>query len=243
MSLRRPSSTASTGEDHDSGEVLERVQAGLGVVDQVVRSFGRFLHGVVETDDLTGYGRIGLLGAARRFEPARGIPFEAYAAFCVRVALLDAVRVMGLSRRTYERMRAAEEATRFAEGLVERTFVSKQRRAAPGASHRLRETMAAMNSAVAMGLIAEVAPQHGGELVSVERSDPEEELANAQFKALIASLIDGLPHPEDLLIRRHYLEGERFDKVASDLEISKWQASRLHSRAIRRLTKRLRHAD
>jgi len=42
-----------------------------------------------------------------------------------------------------------------------------------------------------------------------------------------------------VLIRRHYLEGERFDHVAAELGLSKSWASRLHTRAIGRLTKRL----
>ena len=40
--------------------------------------------------------------------------------------------------------------------------------------------------------------------------------------------------------RRHYLEGARFDHVAEELGLSKSWASRLHTRALTRLSKRLR---
>lgn len=160
----------------DSPEVLLRVHAGLPIVDQVARGFARLLRGAVEVDDLVGYGRIGLLAAARRFDENRGIPFEAYATFRVRGAVLDAIRSMTLPRRTYERIREAEAATRFSEGIANSTFVSKYPASAPSLSHKLAETMAGMTTAIAIGLIAEVAAQEEGELVSVAASDPEEEL-------------------------------------------------------------------
>jgi RNA polymerase sigma factor for flagellar operon FliA len=49
-----------------------------------------------------------------------------------------------------------------------------------------------------------------------------------------------LPENEAVLVRRHYLEGERFDHVAKELGLSKSWASRLHTRAIKRLTEALR---
>lgn len=58
----------------------------------------------------------------------------------------------------------------------------------------------------------------------------------------MALTIDSLPREERELIRRHYLEDERFDAVAKDLKISKSWASELHSQAIKRLGKRLRRA-
>jgi RNA polymerase sigma factor for flagellar operon FliA len=43
-----------------------------------------------------------------------------------------------------------------------------------------------------------------------------------------------------MLIERHYLRGERFDHVAASLNLSKSWASRLHTRAIGLLTRRLK---
>jgi RNA polymerase sigma factor for flagellar operon FliA len=57
---------------------------------------------------------------------------------------------------------------------------------------------------------------------------------------VVRSAIAELPNEESELVRRHYLEGERFDAVAADIGLSKSWASRLHTRAIGRLSKRLR---
>jgi RNA polymerase sigma factor FliA len=58
----------------------------------------------------------------------------------------------------------------------------------------------------------------------------------------VHSAIAQLPDEEAALVRRHYVEGERFDHVAQSLGLSKSWASRLHSRAMQRLAKRFREA-
>jgi RNA polymerase sigma factor FliA len=69
---------------------------------------------------------------------------------------------------------------------------------------------------------------------------PEEAVAQAELRGIVAAALEQLPEDERALVRRHYLEGERFDRVAASLGLSKSWGSRLHTRAIARLTKRLR---
>jgi RNA polymerase sigma factor for flagellar operon FliA len=98
-----------------------------------------------------------------------------------------------------------------------------------------------MATAMAAGLIAPTAHGEGGERTLVETGDdPEQAYGNAQLLTVIREAIAELPHEEAELVRRHYLEGARFDHVAEELGLSKSWASRLHTRALTRLSKRLR---
>jgi RNA polymerase sigma factor for flagellar operon FliA len=100
-----------------------------------------------------------------------------------------------------------------------------------------------MAAAMAVGLVAKTATGEEGEQVQVAQSDsPEEAVSRAQLLSLVGQAIQGLPQDEATLVRRHYLEGERFDHVAESLGLSKSWASRLHTRAMQRLSKRLRGA-
>ena len=100
-----------------------------------------------------------------------------------------------------------------------------------------------MATAMAMGLVASSGRGEEGELVGVGRyASPEEATAHAELMALVRETIAALPDQEAELVRRHYLEGERFDHVAAELGLSKSWASRLHTRAMSRLSKRLRGA-
>ena len=54
---------------------------------------------VVGPEDLESAGVIGLIDAVDRFEPDRGVPFEAYAALRIRGAVLDELRAATGGRR------------------------------------------------------------------------------------------------------------------------------------------------
>lgn len=233
------------GESKDSPEVLERFSSGLPLVDIIARQILRTLGGVAELDELLSFGREGLWDAARRFDESRGVPFRGYANFRVRGAIIDGVRASSrLSRRTHERLNGLQAAARVSEGALE--DLSAPRPPGTGtaeAEQALNDHLAAMATAMAAGLIAPTAYGDGGERTLVDPAhNPEQAYADAQLLTVIRSALSELPHEEGELVRRHYLEGMRFDHVAEELGLSKSWASRLHTRALTRLAKRLRGA-
>ena len=67
----------------------------------------------VQSDDLLQTGMIGLWQAAQAFNPALGVPFEAYAVIRVRGAMLDELRSSnGLSRGTRRKLARCRAALR-----------------------------------------------------------------------------------------------------------------------------------
>ena len=231
------------GTPKDSPEVLARFNEGLPAVKPLAFRLRRTLGRAAEVDDLISYGQTGLLDAARRFNPERGVPFRAFANFRIRGAMLDGVRKLSnLPRRVHERLKAYESASNYSEGSAEDLNASPP----PGQTaldreRRLVDHLAGMATAIAIGLISEPAIDDQGAATAVASWElsPEEQSSRQQLLALVAVGIQSLPEQEAQLIRRHYLEGERFDQVAAELGLSKSWASRLHSRAIGRLTKRL----
>jgi RNA polymerase sigma factor FliA len=239
-----PNTTSATPSAHgsDSPDVLERFQGQLELVDIVARQVARTLGSVVELDDLRSFGREGLLDAARKFDRERGVPFRAYANFRVRGAIIDGVRSLAqLPRRAYERLNGMSAALRASEGIADDTFAAPANATRAQADQALGDHLAAMAAAITVGLIAPTSVGEQGELVQVSTADsPEEAVARAQLLTLVQEAISALPEEEAVLVRRHYLEGERFDHVAQSLGLSKSWASRLHTRAMQRLAKRLR---
>jgi RNA polymerase sigma factor for flagellar operon FliA len=230
-------------EKSESPEVLERFSSGLSLVDIIARQILRTLGGAAELEELLSFGREGLWDAARRFDTSRGVPFRGYANFRVRGAIIDGVRSSArLSRRTHERLNGLQAAARVSEGAHEDAAAPR----APGAGvaeaeQALGDHLAAMATAMAAGLIAPTAHGDDGERTLVEMGeDPEQAYGSAQLLVAIRGAIAELPHEEAELVRRHYLEGARFDHVAEELGLSKSWASRLHTRALTRLAKRLR---
>ena len=230
-------------EVRDDAEALRRFEATLDLVEVVAKQVGREVGSSVELDELRSFGREGLLDAARRFDASRGVPFRAYANYRVRGAIFDGVRKLSrLPRRVHERLSGLAAASAVSEGALEDLNAPL----APGstAAHAdaaLAEHLAALATAMAVGLVASTAVNDEGERVSLSSAeDPEGAYARAELLSVVRAAISELPHEEAELVRRHYLEGERFDLVAKDLGLSKSWASRLHTRAMGRLTKRLR---
>jgi len=83
----------------------------LGLVKKVAVGLVRRLPAQVEMNELIGEGVVGLLDAARRYKPASGVPFEAFAARRVRGSMLDALRAVDTASRRTRRMERNLKAT------------------------------------------------------------------------------------------------------------------------------------
>jgi RNA polymerase sigma factor FliA len=178
----------------DPPEVLERVRGGLALVDRTVRNFLRSRECSMDIEDLIAYGRIGLLAAARAFDPNRGPSFEAYASIRIRGAIWDAT--------------AADVAMRLRSRAVARAVTGREDEAS-----------------ALIGL------------------DPEQAVSDAQRVASLVRWLRELPPEQAELIRRHHFEGEDLDRIGRDLGVSRSWASRLHRRAIQRLSKQARKGE
>jgi RNA polymerase sigma factor for flagellar operon FliA len=231
-------------EEPDKAEALRRFEESLDLVDKLARQIGKLVGSSVQLDELLSFGREGLLDAARRFDPSRGVPFRAYANYRVRGAIYDGVRqISRLPRRAHERLRGLAAAANVSEGALEDVSAGPVPGAnAATADAALSEHLASLATAMAVGLVARPVRAEEGRTALDPALDPEEAYADAELLEVVRGAIRDLPHEEAELVRRHYLEGERFDRVATDLGLSKSWASRLHTRAMGRLAKRLRNA-
>lgn len=61
-------------------------------VRRIARSLAVALPPSIEFDDLVGWGELGLVDAASRFDPARGVQFRTFAHHRIRGAILDGLR-------------------------------------------------------------------------------------------------------------------------------------------------------
>jgi len=221
----------------DSPEVLARFHAELPLVEIIAAQVHRAIGGAVEHDDLVAAGREGLLDAARRFEAERGVPFRAYANIRIHGTMVDGTRRFSpLPRRAYERIAALQASAGVSEGEAERVFAGDSASTPSAADEALAEHL----SAIALAAAVSIAAETQGEATDSADS-PEEALGRAELIQVVRSAIAELSKDEAELIRRHYLEGERLEDIGRDLSMSRSWASRIHTRAVARLAKRLRH--
>lgn len=219
-------------------EVQDLFQATEDLVGRIAHQLRRA--GIrVEAAELEAFGRQGLMEAAHRFDPELGGDFRRFAYFRVRGAMLDGLRKMNnWSRRGYERILLLKTLNDTSEGLEE---VDTERCASKEAAAKLRTHMASMVTAMTVGVFADHVLQQGGAIVALDGGgNAEDDLSDQQIVMIVREAMGSLPPPEDEVVRRYYVQGERMDEIALVLGCSKSWVSRVHSRALKRLGPRLR---
>lgn len=226
----------------DSHEVMARFQAELRLVDTVAGQVQREIGNVLDHDELVSFGQEGLLLAARRYDPDRGIAFRTYAYHRVRGAMLDGMRSHGgLSRRLNERVKALQAAHLMASGYLEDNQAATRGGLSPeAADDRLSDQLAALATAMAVGFEGQETSLQEGERVLVAADDPGATAERSELMRAVHEALSCLTDQEAVLVRRHFLREERIEDVAADLGLSKSWGSRLLTRGIEKLSKQLR---
>jgi len=105
----------------------ERILAHTALAKRIALRVAGRVPKSVEIDDLVGAGMLGLIDAADRFDPSRGIPFEAYSRRRIQGAILDALRAEDhLTRRERRTGREADRAEERMRTRVKRELTAEE---------------------------------------------------------------------------------------------------------------------
>lgn len=225
------------GDTPDSARLIEEhLPLVRHIVFQVAVHFPRH----VDRDELARAGALGLVEAARRYDEARGVPFDRFAAQRIRGAILDAVR-------------AADWAPRSVRTLARKLEAAEQRLATElGRVPSLREmaddlgiTLAELSKlqdrlfrSVVLALEHEVTDDVDEDLtlvdVLVDRTavEPLEELETRELHAYLRDAVELLPERQRLVIVGYFLENRTSLELATFLGVTESRISQLRSEAL-----------
>lgn len=225
----------------DPPEVVARIEEGLELVNILARGMRRQLGSDVNVDDLASNGREALLGAARTFDPDRGIPFRRWAALRIRGSMIDAARQGGnLPKRVYRKLRALQAADRVHD-VANEDLAATPPRTPEEADAKLSDQLATAAMAAAVGFLA-IRNTEALERAEDPSHSPESDVGHAELLARVKAAIAERPEQERALLTRHYFDDVTFEEAAKELGLSKSWASRLHARAIEGLARSLKRS-
>jgi len=188
----------------------------------------------VSRDDLTSAAMAGLAMAARQFDPARGVPFERYAATRVRGAVIDELRSYDwASRPVRTKARALASISEVLTNTLGRSPTQTELADAAGLSvPALQRLTGDVHRAVMVNL--ESLPDAGdaGALATSETGDPETELLNREQAACVARAIDALPERLRHVIRAYFFEDRTVTDIAAELGVTQSRVSQLRAEAV-----------
>lgn len=100
-----------TGPTADLDTRDRLVMEHVGLVKTMAGRLAHRLPAQVEVSELISVGVLGLIDAAGRFDPAKGVPFSAFARRRIHGAMLDSLRDLDWAPRTLRKLRRDVDAT------------------------------------------------------------------------------------------------------------------------------------
>jgi RNA polymerase sigma factor for flagellar operon FliA len=193
----------------------------------------------VELDDLIAYGQVGLAEAARDFDPSRGSRFSTYAYYRIRGAIYDGLAKMSwLGRGHYQHVRYEQLAGEALHAASETADASP-----PSLETDARWFRDISRALAVVYLTTPLKCRETGQeltLADSARFGPPELAMSRELRQKLEDLINALPHAEGVLVRAAHFEGVTLQEAGQRLGISKSWATRLHARALQRLSRGLR---
>jgi RNA polymerase sigma factor for flagellar operon FliA len=202
-----------------------------GLIDRAARRIAARTAGAVAPDDLWSAGAMGLLDAARRFDGARDVKFETFAAHRIQGAMLDELRRMDHLPR---RLRAQADDVERARARLAQTLQRE-----PSAEELSQETGLAGEELASLAAVVRPERQEP-DLLEAAGVAPDDAVARAQLGAALSEAVARLPERLQILLSLHYVEGLTYREVAKLLGVSEPRVSQLHTEAVGKLREALR---
>jgi RNA polymerase primary sigma factor len=196
--------------------------------------------------DLIGEGNVGLLTAARKFDPDQGVKFISYAVWWIRQAILAALARQGRTVRVpLNRTADLSRIVRTAEALrqeMRREPTPEEISAATGLSLEVVQSLAALNTGE-VRLDAPLDPD--GDRALIERfiaedlPDTEEKTMERFLSDEVEDALKTLPARDAKVLRLYFgLDGGRehtLEEIGGMLGVTRERVRQLRDRALKRL--------
>lgn len=215
----------------------------------VVRIATEYRHRGLAFEDLCHEGNVGLLIAARLFDPKRGAKFTSYAVYWIRKSILKAVdrhsTILHVPQHQLRRARyLVLEEWRLRESRGRARYPTEMARAVGLSVSATRALRAAVNAPVSLD-----APRSSGDgtrmdaLLDNAMADPEEALLLKDTLHRIRRVLEKLEETPRRVIQQRYGipegEGATLQEVALSLGVSRERVRQIEAQALTVLKKRL----
>lgn len=222
----------------------ELVKENLDLADFVVYRMRGQIPASVSIDELKSAAIHGLMEAAARFDPSRGIMFKTFAEPRIRGAVRDELRKMDwFSRSMRDKHNRVLRQIKQLERQLGRE--PSEEEIAGAMEVDLEEYRRILKDVGHLGIVSlhEVLDDSFGrkgtafidQLEGNGEASPEETLDRKELVAELAGLIDRLSEKERLVVSLFYYEEFTQKEIAGILELSEGRISQLHSQALAKL--------
>ncbi|UAC02338.1 FliA/WhiG family RNA polymerase sigma factor [Dactylosporangium vinaceum] len=216
-----------------SAEREELVRTHLPLVGHLVREMLGRLPAHVLREDLISAGMAALAGAARSFDPARGIPFGSFATTRIRGALLDELRGLDwASRSVRTRARRVETTQQELTAALGRSPSQQELAEALGVAV---EELKSLNEDVQRSVVLSLQGFTAGtaeDLVPERAAGPEELILHRERIGYLHQAVAALPERLRKVVTAYFFDERPMSDIAEQLGVTESRVSQLRAEAL-----------
>lgn len=192
----------------------------------------------VQLDDLIQAGMMGLLEAAKHFDPQKGAQFETYANIRIRGFMLDEVRRNDwVPRSVYRHSRMIAEAMKAVENRLGRPAkdmeIADELHISPEEFYELQKDSLGgqLYSLEDLGLTEDLITSELG----LQSDAPDEHAIHDDMMHQLSKMIEALPHNERLVLSLYYEHDLNLKEIGDVLGVSESRVCQIHTQATQHL--------
>ena len=227
-------------EDH--GDQERMIQEHSELVRRIAYHLIARLPATTEVEDLIQSGMMGLLEAARNFDPSRGASFATFAGIRIRGAMIDEVRRHDWTPRSvHQKHRQVTQAINEIENETGRHAEPAQVAERLGISlddyyDIVRDS--AVSKLYSLDESVDDSTQ-SRRILSEDAMTPDDAVEGDQFRQEIANEIRRLPEREQLVLSLYYERELNLQEIGAVLGVSESRVCQIHGQALVRLRARM----
>lgn len=222
----------------------EQITELLPMVHKIASQVVTYLKPPLSFEDMISAGTVGLVRAARDFDPSRQAEFKTYAYIRIKGAILDELRGWSfIPASLRKRIRTAEQLSRK---ITEQTGTAPtDTELAERLGITVEELYGTFENARAQHFISldgfgEDAPVLSNYLTAANSVNPEEKIEQEELIEKLAETIRQLSERQRHVILLYYRQQLTMKQIAEILEITESRVSQLHASALFNLSVKLR---
>ncbi|MCF7954404.1 MAG: sigma-70 family RNA polymerase sigma factor [Phycisphaerae bacterium] len=219
----------------------------LPMVGRIVDMVTTYIKPPLTKEDLVSAGSIGLVKAARDFDPAKNAEFKTYAFIRVKGAVIDELRSWSFAPANLSRqIQQAEEISR--ENIEMTGFVIDDEKLADKMDitvdklYQIYENARSRHFMSIHGLNDDE-PALGDVLVEHRTDSPEAAIEKRELATRLAECIKNLPEKQRQVVILYYQQELTMKEVSLVLDVTESRVSQLHASAVFSLSSQLKEYD
>jgi len=225
------------------------IMAQLPLVKYLVGRISAKLPPHLDQQDLLSVAVVGLITAAERFDPSRGLQFKTFAEKRIMGSLMDELRAQDwLPRTLREKYKRLEQEFALLEQKLGRNPSSEEVAQAMGMDlEKYFQLIEEVHSLSFMSLDDFQEDDDGGTfgflnfLSDNGTENPQNQMMAKQLLRFLGEAIESLPEKERIVITLYYYEELNLKEIGEVLGLTESRISQLHSQAVIRLKVKMKN--